>query len=129
MFFQARWSRFERRLRLILDNCAKDCDIFNNLETNRTSFSDVISRRRKALGEFIENEEQRSIREFQAVLSWLRIEDDTQDNELDRLHSLKHRDSCVWMFKKRKVRSWFRVGHEEPIIWLTGKPGAGKYLC
>lgn len=90
--------------------------------------SDLISRRRKALDEFTETEEQRSMRQLEAVVSWLRVDNDTQENELDRLHSLKHKGSCAWIFKKRKIRSWLHVGHEEPIVWMTGKPGAGEHL-
>ncbi|KAJ5704064.1 DNA-directed RNA polymerase II subunit RPB1 [Penicillium malachiteum] len=123
---QARWSRSERRLRPILDNCSEDCDLLYHLKTNRTPLSEIIRSRRKVLHEFREDEQRRSTRELQAVLSWLRIKDDKQENELDHLHGLKHKGSCAWIFKKKKTRAWFRSGREHPVVWLTGKPGAGK---
>ncbi|KAF9893204.1 hypothetical protein FE257_011627 [Aspergillus nanangensis] len=126
VFHRTSWSSFERRLRLIVDNCAEYCERLYNIKGNEISTSEIVSRGRNALVEVRENENQRSIRELQAVLSWIGIEEDTQDNELDRLHSLKHPGSCEWMLKNKKTRSWFRLGHEEPIIWLTGIPGAGK---
>ena len=74
-------------------------------------------------------EQERSIAQFHAVLSWLEVKDyeqREQEDELDRQYSLHHNHSCDWILKNTKARSWMRLGKDELVLWLNGKPGAGK---
>ena len=69
------------------------------------------------------------ITQFRAALSWLEVSDSEhreQEDELDRQYSLHHAYSCDWIQKNPKARSWMRLGKDELVLWLNGKPGAGN---
>ncbi|GIJ89554.1 DNA-directed RNA polymerase II subunit RPB1 [Aspergillus pseudoviridinutans] len=125
ILFHNLWDRFERRLKLILENFAEDCELLDK-EAKTTVILQATDRRRKMLEEWTKSEEDRSMSQLQAVYNWLQVKDWEQEDELDRLHSLQHKDSCDWIFQNHKTRSWIRTGSEESVVWLTGKPGAGK---
>jgi hypothetical protein len=123
--FSNLWNRFERRLKLILENLAEDCELVYK-EAKTVNITEAADRRRKVLEEWEKNEEERSVSQFQTIISWLQVEDSEQEDELDRLYSLQHQSSCAWIFKNNKILSWIRLGREESVVWLKGNPGAGK---
>ncbi|KAJ0423596.1 nucleoside phosphorylase domain-containing protein [Aspergillus carlsbadensis] len=39
----------------------------------------------------------------------------------------RYEGSCRWIFANNKMRRWREAGRESPVVWLTGKPGAGIF--
>jgi hypothetical protein len=98
------------------------------MEAKTVDITVTMNQRETFLEKWKTEEEERSRSEHQVVLGWLEVKDWEQENELDHLHGLQHKDSCHWIFNNKKVRSWHQSNNKESTLWLTGKPGAGKTL-
>ena len=59
------------------------------------------------------------------TIAWLKVADERQDDELDRLLRRKHEGTCEWIFNHALLKAWKDDAHGEPILWLKGIPGAG----
>ena len=62
------------------------------------------------------------------TIAWLKVADERQDDELDRLLARKHEGTCEWVFNHPLLKAWKDDAHGEPILWLKGIPGAGGFL-
>ena len=125
MFFDTLWARFDRRFNGILESLARHTELVDK-EANSIDISEAKEWRAQAIENAARQEQDRAIAMFHSVLSWLEIKDYEQEDELERLHNFHHPHSCDWIQKHPKARSWLRLGKGEPVLWIHGKPGAGK---
>jgi hypothetical protein len=74
-----------------------------------------------------EDERKMRIAQLQHSIAWLSVDDESQASEYERVSSRRHDKTCEWIIQKPHIKSWTGYDLEEPLIWLSGKPGAGKY--
>ncbi|KAH0560093.1 hypothetical protein GP486_003386 [Trichoglossum hirsutum] len=128
IFFKSLWSGFDRRFKGILESLARHSELIDK-EANSIDITEAKEWRSRLMENTAKKEQERSITQFRAVLSWLEVKDyeqRKQEDELDRQYNLHHDHSCDWILKNSKARSWMRLGTDELVLWLNGKPGAGK---
>ncbi|CAM1505698.1 Fc.00g113350.m01.CDS01 [Cosmosporella sp. VM-42] len=61
-----------------------------------------------------------------SLRSWLSLEQPPQDDERERLLRDCIEGSCDWILKTQVMESWLKADTKNPVVWLHGKPGAGK---
>ncbi|KAL2852554.1 nucleoside phosphorylase domain-containing protein [Aspergillus pseudodeflectus] len=122
--FTTNWKESEDRRELILKNLVEVCECMTQ-ELGTTTIIDMMDRRERRLEEWRKAEQAHTQSRLQSVLAWLDVKDE-QEDELDRLYGLQYEGSCSWVFANNKIRRWREAGRENPLVWLTGKPGAGK---
>jgi len=127
MFYSTLWRKFRRRLDIILESLSRNSDLIDR-EANSINIAQAQEQRIKAEEAMEKQERARFTTQLQASLSWLGVESAEQEDELVRLAELAHPNSCDWIQNQPKARSWMRLDKDNPILWLNGKPGAGKHL-
>src|SRR5438046_2692789 len=128
IFFKTLWAGFDRRFKGILESLARHSELVDK-EASSIDIAEAKEWRSRLMEDTARKEQERSITQFHAALSWLEVKDYEQieqEEELDRQFNLHHAHSCDWIQKNPKARSWMRPGKEELVLWLNGKPGAGK---
>ena len=127
IFFDTLWFRFGRRFDRILDSLVRHSDMID-----REAVSIDIARaeewRREADRDAEKQEELQASTQFSAVLAWLNVQDDQQEDELDQHLSLVYADSCKWFQTHRKASAWLSPASSTRILWVKGSPGAGNYF-
>lgn len=118
------WGNFNRRFQGILDSMTENCRLLE-MEASTTNILESLYFRRKMEEERLKSEKDRTVTQLQAALKWLDIKDEEQEDELERQYEFVHQHSCDWVQRKEPARSWMSLGTTQPVLWLTGKPGAG----
>lgn len=72
-------------------------------------------------------EKDRINRDRQSVIAWLALENLPQDDNREKLLRDCLPGSCDWVLKQEKLASWVKIDSKLPVVWLHGKPGAGKF--
>jgi hypothetical protein len=72
-------------------------------------------------------ESERRDRQLQDCISWLAIDDRSQEDALDKLSQRRQAGTCEWVLKSSKLRTWIENQNEEPVLWLKGIPGAREF--
>ncbi|KAL3453194.1 hypothetical protein BJX65DRAFT_116927 [Aspergillus insuetus] len=122
--FTTNWKDSEDRRELILKNLVEVCECMTQ-GFGTTTIIEMMEQRERRLEEWRKADKSHTQSRLQSVLAWLDVKDG-QEDELDRLYGLQYEGSCSWVFANNKIRRWREAGRENPVVWLTGKPGAGK---
>ncbi|KAI1412101.1 hypothetical protein F5Y13DRAFT_164339 [Hypoxylon sp. FL1857] len=126
--FGATWNTFRTRFdepiqnfkrhRRLLENHAT-LSLFEELKVIRDNQSEAIKLQRESA----------RLQEQDRVRGWLANEDMMPDQEHYIAIRRDYPGTGRWILKKRSIRIWMDLETEaEPIIWLTGIPGAGKTI-
>lgn len=75
-----------------------------------------------------EMDQEQSLRDFQSILSWLRINELDQEAIFDSIASqgIRYPGTCSWVLQNPKFKSWLQDRPETPLLWLMGAAGSGK---
>jgi hypothetical protein len=125
--FNSSWKGFDTRFKVILNSLAKHSELVDK-EANSFDIVEAKEWRTRWLDEISKKEKARVASQFQDVLSWLEVSSSEQEDKIDDLSNRSHSGSCNWILNNQKTRLWMRKGPEQPIMWLKGKPGSGKFL-
>jgi len=73
-------------------------------------------------------EEEQAAKQYQSIMSWLKIDDSDQLAVFDSIsvEGAKYPGTCGWTLQNAKVKSWLQRKPDTPILWLQGTPGSGK---
>lgn len=84
--------------------------------------------RNENLNDVVKQEDEDSIKQYQAIVGWLKMDDTDQQIIFDSIASEaeKNEGTCDWILKQPTLVSWMRTQSETPFVWLQGNPGAGK---
>ncbi len=124
--FRSTWTNFRKRFSEPIENFKRHRRLLEN-HANVVLFEE-ISAIRDSQAEARRSERETRKREQQCrVRAWLAHE----DMESDQDHNASLRQTCPsagqWILKKRLFKVWFDLESKaDPILWLTGIPGAGK---
>ena len=93
----------------------------------RTAQTEQLERWRLERTKQVEKEDKiRLEADIRETVAWLSPPDDQEDLliKLSRTCNLKENH---WILKNQQVLSWLKDSRDYPIVWLNGKPGAGKF--
>ena len=126
ILFNSTWGRFQTRFDAILKSLEKHAEIVDR-EANAIDIVEAKAWRDKYVEDCKQREEERAVREFIAVLSWLdpAATNSNQEQELQRLLNKRHLDTCDWLLDNTKIKKWVGTSSSNPVLWLHGPPGAG----
>lgn len=100
----------------------KEADFLDIVEANgwRGSMREEIDLREKARNDW----------QLQETLAWLALDDcDSEQEELlNRSSEIRQGGTCEWILEHNNLKNWLYGDKEHPVIWVRGKPGAGKFL-
>ncbi|PSN61329.1 hypothetical protein BS50DRAFT_534675 [Corynespora cassiicola Philippines] len=125
VFFASMWSGFESRFGAILGNLAYHSELVDK-EAVSIDISDAMTRSRLDEERWEKQEREWTAQKVRTVLAWLST-DDTPPEDIIEKHTRECLpDSCDWFLNHPKTKSWLRDGAPHALLWLYGKPGAGK---
>jgi hypothetical protein len=128
-FFKSTWARFDLYFDPILKSLAKNTELVDR-EAVSVSIVEAKEWRMRIIAEAVKRESDISSQQFREVLSWLKLGDNPQEEELE--HQLRHcyPGTCNWIIRHSKILTWMRQENSvlKDALWLKGKPGSGKLL-
>lgn len=119
------WANFDIRFDSILASMAHHSDLITQ-EATTIDIVEAKQWRDRAAAEAISKENDRLYRQRSSVISWLSLDHASQPDECERLLRGCTAGSCDWILEHKTVKSWLQVDTAVPVIWLHGKPGAGR---
>ena len=129
IWFAFNWGLSEPRFKAIISRLASHCDLLDK-EAASLHFLEMKAMRDKRLQEEEAFETIRQNQMLQDVLAWLSAAEDTQEEYLYRLSDQRQPGTCNFILQDPEISSWLDSEVGPDLIWMTGKPGAGKsFLC
>lgn len=127
IFFGSMWAGFESRFGTILTRLAYHSELIHK-EAVAVDISDAVTRSKEEADRWEQQEREWQALKVRTVLSWLATDNPALEDSLERhiRDCLPH--SCDWFIQHRKTKLWLEDGAENAVLWLYGKPGAGKPL-
>ncbi|MCJ1463035.1 hypothetical protein MMC07_001639 [Pseudocyphellaria aurata] len=125
LWFAFDWGLFERRFKSILGKLSAHCDLLDK-EAAAMHFFEMKNMRDTRQREDDEAEQRRHRKMAREVLGWLSAAEDIQDEYLHKLADERQPETCNWILSDDDMYSWIEDESGDPILWLTGIPGAGK---
>ena len=139
--FDSLWKTFNLRFQGILENLRKHRDLID-AEANAINIAEAKVLRSTQLDQFrrwradqtyeIEKvERERLASQIREVVAWLGANEGQEDTFAKFSKACDASDSH-WFLKESFILSWLgQGGHDDSVIWLNGKPGAGQsaLLC
>lgn len=125
LWFAFDWGLFERRFKSILGKLSAHCDLLDK-EAAAIHFFEMKKMTDARQREDDESEERRHGMMAREVLGWLSAAEDIQEEHLHKLADERQPGTCNWILDDDQMFSWIEDEREDPILWMTGIPGAGK---
>ena len=135
ILFLSLWKDFQSRFATIIESLKKQRDFvdteaasINIVESkdSRALIQYEIERRQKESIEALErNERNERIARLQHSVEWLSVDDTVQETEYERMSRRRHEGTCEWIDEVAQMKSWLKDDIRHPLLWLSGKPGAG----
>ncbi|RSL55377.1 hypothetical protein CEP54_009422 [Fusarium duplospermum] len=138
LMFSTSWGRFERKFNNILEDLKQHGALIDeeanarNIAEAKKMREDIRAWREESQSQLSRDETEQSAKQFQAIASWLKINESDQLAIFDSISSevAEHQGTCGWILKNKKVSSWFEKKPDTPALWLQGSAGTGKsVLC
>ncbi|WYZ42137.1 hypothetical protein EsH8_V_001032 [Colletotrichum jinshuiense] len=134
ILFLTSWGRFQRRFEGILEDIERHGALIDKEATARNIFEarqmrqDIRQWREENLGSLDQQEAQQSSKQFQSILSWLKIDESDQLALLDSVttEEEKYPGVCSWLIECLVVKEWLQRNKDAPVLWVQGVAGSGK---
>ncbi|KAH3951684.1 hypothetical protein HBI56_079460 [Parastagonospora nodorum] len=129
IYFGSMWAGFESRFDTILKNLAYHTDLADK-EAAAADISEAVRRSKSNEEKWEQQEREWNAIKVREVLAWLETEATPPARTLERHLKGCLPDSCDWFVKHKTTQLWLGTSAKNPLVWLYGKPGAGKsVLC
>ena len=125
MIFECTWRNFEHRFGAILASLRRHSDLLDR-EAASIHFAEAKEAALVSQRQVDDNEADRRRIELREVQRWLAV-DGAQEARLERLANRCQPDSCEWMFRNESIVSWLHSNRNNPVLWIKGNPGSGKF--
>ena len=134
--FDSLWKTFNLRFQGILENLKKHRDLID-AEANAINIAEAKAWRRTQLNyirqwridrayEIDKTEQERLASQTKEAVAWIGASEG-QEDILAKLSKACDSSHGHWILKEPIAVSWLgQDARDEPVIWLNGKPGAGK---
>jgi transposase len=129
------WKDFQSRFDNIIESLKKQRDFVDmeaasldivEAKDSRARLQYEIERRKKESNEALErNEKNERIARLQHSVEWLSVDDTVQETEYERMSRRRHDGTCEWIYRVVQMNNWLKNDTKHPLLWLSGKPGAG----
>lgn len=110
-----------------MDKEAASFDIVEGKEARVRQQEEVLQRQKRDLEILERDKAAERVVQLQHSLEWLSNDDKIQEAEKERLSIRRHDQTCEWVTKEPKMKAWLKDDMKQPILWLSGKPGAGEH--
>jgi hypothetical protein len=110
-----------------VDREAASIDIVESKASRAQHQEDIKQQREHALMLLEERETDARISRKRHAVAWLSVDVRDQEQHYERISSRRHDETCKWVVKQLCMESWIRNDPKNPLLWLNGKPGAGKF--
>jgi hypothetical protein len=123
--FDSLWKSFGFRFQSILKGLSR----YEQLLTKELTPRGIIAEQEwkiKAQEEIFRQEKRTQDFYLHDSLAWLKLADEQQDDELERLSSKRHKGTCQWILKNHLFQNWKEDRNSGQILWVKGIPGAGE---
>ncbi|OAL43118.1 hypothetical protein IQ07DRAFT_650395 [Pyrenochaeta sp. DS3sAY3a] len=127
IFFSSMWSGFESRFDSILERMAYHSELINN-EAIAADISSAVRHHQEEKEKWAQQERDALAAKLRTVLSWLQTSDYLPADTLRHHLQDCSPDSCNWFVQHDKTQLWLSDSSKNPLVWLHGKPGAGKSI-
>ncbi|KAH7308822.1 hypothetical protein BKA65DRAFT_174630 [Rhexocercosporidium sp. MPI-PUGE-AT-0058] len=136
VLFLSLWTDYKTRFSSIIDGLKTQRD-FLDTEAMSIHMSQSKDAREKLQTEIQENqrnavvileqlESKAKISRLQHAVAWLSVDDKTQEYNFETISNRRHDKTCQWIAKNDQLLSWKKDDEKHSLLWLNGKPGAGK---
>ncbi|KAL6352221.1 hypothetical protein LRP88_14426 [Fusarium phalaenopsidis] len=138
IMFLTSWGRFGRKFDNILEDMNRHGSLIDqeanarNIAEAKKMREDIRAWREESQSQLSREETEQSAKQFEAIASWLKINESDQLAIFDSISSevTEYQGTCGWILKNLKIRSWFQRKPDTPALWLQGSAGTGKsVLC
>jgi hypothetical protein len=119
------WAAFTSRFDIILKNLAYHSTLVDK-EAVAADISNAVMRNEEDARKWEQQEQEWAATKIRAVLSWLETNDPLQEDVLERHVRECLPGSCDWFIQHKETRLWLGEHAQNALIWLHGKPGAGR---
>lgn len=91
-------------------------------------YRDISTWKEESLEKLRLDDKEKSAKEFRAIQSWLRVDEQDQPNIFESVAALGSRypGTCSWVLMDSKIKSWLQQTPQTPMLWLSGTAGTGK---
>ena len=114
-----------RKQRDFVDREAISIDIAESKESRSRLHEELSQRHKHSLQLTEQNEISARNARMQHSVTWLSVNDGDQENHYDQISGRRHDETCEWVMRQSQMQCWIGDGAKDPILWLSGKPGAG----
>ncbi|KAF2017850.1 hypothetical protein BU24DRAFT_161284 [Aaosphaeria arxii CBS 175.79] len=134
LLFKTSWGRFQRRFNNILEDLKRHGELIDH-EANALNIAaaaqmrqEIRSWRIESLNQVKREEENQAVLEFQAIISWLKVDVTEQIQIFETIsdEGSKYSGTCSWLLKNESIKSWLQRSPDPPLLWLQGNAGCGK---
>ena len=125
LFFSSMWGQFESRFDSILASLAHHSELVDK-EAMAVDISEAMERRQRDAEMWEKQELEWRATKLHVVMNWLGFNGRAPEDELDKLLQGCLPDSCNWLVDHAKTQLWLKDGPTNALMWLHGKPGAGR---
>ena len=73
-----------------------------------------------------QQERERKNSQLRDSVAWFADDTAHQEDMLDRISQRRESGTCEWILNVTEFTTWLRKDEQQPLLWLKGKPGAGK---
>ncbi|KAH7355340.1 hypothetical protein BKA65DRAFT_395437 [Rhexocercosporidium sp. MPI-PUGE-AT-0058] len=135
LLFHSLWKDFAARHVHIIDSLQKNKDCIDGEAAALTAATiaekmRILQQEKEMQLALDQNETKLKIAQLQHSIAWLAVDDGQQEVEFDRISRRRHDDTCKWVVETPEFKSWMDSQVAKPLVWVSGKPGAGKStLC
>ena len=125
IFFESLWPRYADKIAVVRNNIDSHKVLMDDTVTVN-NISDAYVARCRALEEYEKEQSFRERQEFEAMKTALapRMYEKLLWETLEQCS----RNTSQWIHGDRLVKQWLSTSNASKVLWLSGIPGAGKYL-
>ncbi|CAN9085629.1 unnamed protein product [Alternaria alternata] len=125
IFFGSMWAGFESRFNGLLKNLTYHSELVDK-EASAADIAEAFRRSKINDEKWEQQEREWNSAKVQTVLGWLETSDTMPADILE--HHLQDclPNSCDWFVQHEETQLWLEDATKNPLLWLCGKPGAGK---
>lgn len=109
-----------------MDKEALSIDIVESKASRAQHQEELKQQQEHALMLLEEREKEAIISRKRHAVAWLSVDVRDQEEHYERISSRRHDETCKWVMRQTGMESWMRNHSRSPLLWLNGKPGAGK---
>ncbi|KAK4205422.1 hypothetical protein QBC40DRAFT_260708 [Triangularia verruculosa] len=125
-FFDVTWNNFQTRFSEPINNLKRHRHLLES-HANLTVLEEVLAARDMQAETLKLQREEAKHQQRSRVCTWLAHEDMMADQEHYVDLRKEYPGTGTWILNRHPVKAWLDIGTgTDPMVWLTGIPGAGK---